>query len=350
MHDHESGTTRGVDPLSIRQGPPPLAASILEAIGNTPLVELHRIVRTLGLEGRILAKLEHLQPGLSKKSRVAREMVQEARDDGSLRPGQAVVELTSGNTGTGLAIACRALDHPFIAVMSKGNTIERARMMAALGAEVVLVDQAEGSPPGEVSGADLDLVEIEARRITLERDAFRADQFRLSSSAAAHERGTAQELWVQSGGSIDVVVDFVGSGGSFGGLMRGLRARRPDIRGYVIEPVGAAVLAGGAATHPNHPIQGGGYSRTELPLIAGVEVSGWLQVTGEEAREHARLLAREEGIFGGFSAGANLAGAIQVLRGAERGATVAMLVCDSGLKYLSTDLVAADPTGRTAAP
>lgn len=318
--------------------PPPLASSILEVVGNTPLVELHGVVAAEGVEGRILAKLEHLQPGLSKKSRVALEMVLDARSAGELLDGQTVVELTSGNTGTGLAIACSALGHPFVAVMSRGNTIERARMMAALGAEIVLVDQAEGSVHGEVSGADLDLVETAAREIVASRQAFRADQFQLPASAAAHERWTAEELWQQTGGRIDAFVDFVGSGGSYGGIMRGLHRHDPTVRGYVIEPAGAAVLGGGRVDQPGHPIQGGGYSRAELPLLDGAAVSGYLEVDGDEARAAARLLARTEGIFGGFSAGANLAGALAALRGPERGNTVVMLVCDSGLKYLSTDL------------
>src|SRR5262249_50527835 len=144
--------------------PPPMARSILDTIGNTPLLELSRCVGPRGLEGRILAKLETTNPGSSKKDRIALEIVREARADGSLRPGQAVVGMTSGNTGTGLAVVCRALGHPVIAVISRGNTVERVRQMAALGAEVVVVDQAPGSVPGKVSGDDLDLVEEATRR------------------------------------------------------------------------------------------------------------------------------------------------------------------------------------------
>src|SRR5262252_8730468 len=128
--------------------------SAVEAIGWTPLVELARLTR--GLDGRIVAKLEYLNPGLSKKDRIARQMIEEAEAGGELRPGQTVVELTSGNTGTGLAIVCAVKGYPFVAVMSKGNSVERARMMRALGAEVVLVDQTADSRPGEVSGRDLD--------------------------------------------------------------------------------------------------------------------------------------------------------------------------------------------------
>ena len=132
-----------------------LLSSAIEAIGCTPLVELSRLAAGTG--GRLLAKLEFLNPGFSKKDRIARQIIEDAESTGDLKPGQAVVELTSGNTGTGLAIVCAVKGYPFVAVMSRGNSPERARMMAALGAEVVLVDQMPGSPPGQVSGEDLAL-------------------------------------------------------------------------------------------------------------------------------------------------------------------------------------------------
>ena len=317
---------------------PSLSPSIIDAIGNTPLVELKRAVRILGLQGRLLAKLEYFSPGFSKKDRVALEMIREARRDGSLRPGQTVVELTSGNTGTGLAIVCRSLGHPLVAVMSRGNTPERARMMRALGAEVMLVDQAPGSPPNQVSGEDLALVEQKTGQVVRERQAFRANQFELAANALAHERFTGPELWEQSGGCVDVFLDFVGSGGCFSGVTRYLRGRNPEIRAYIVEPAGAAVLAGKPVQRSNHQLQGGGYSLPDLTLVDRSLVSGYLQVTDDEAIAAARLLAAEEGIFGGFSSGANLAGAIQLLRKGEQGATIAFLVCDSGLKYLSTPL------------
>ena len=317
---------------------PPLSPSITDTIGNTPLVELKRAVRILGLQGCLLAKLEYFSPGFSKKDRVALEMIREARRDGSLRPGQTVVELTSGNTGTGLAIVCRSLGHPFVAVMSRGNTPERARMMRALGAEVVLVNQAPGSPPNQVSGEDLALVEQKTGRVVRERQAFRANQFELAANALAHERFTGPELWEQSGGCVDVFLDFVGSGGCFSGVTRYLRGRNPEIRAYIVEPAGAAMLAGKPVQRSNHQLQGGGYSLADLTLVDRSLVSGYLQVSDDEAIAAARLLAAEEGIFGGFSSGANLAGAIQLLRKGEQGATIAFLVCDSGLKYLSTPL------------
>src|SRR5512136_2431702 len=154
--------------------------SAIEAIGETPLVELSRLGR--GLEGRILAKLDYLNPGFSKKDRIARQIIEDAEADGRLRHGQTVVELTSGNTGTGLSIVCGIKGYPFVAVMSRGNSTERARMMRALGAEVILVDQSPGSVPGRVTGADLDLVEEETQRIVEACGAFRADQFQLAGN------------------------------------------------------------------------------------------------------------------------------------------------------------------------
>lgn len=325
-------------PPVVDRSPPPLAPSILEAIGNTPLVELRRVVREHQREGRILAKLEYLNPGSSKKDRIALEIILRAKADGSLRDGQTVVELTSGNTGTGLAIVCGVLGHPFVAVMSRGNTPERARQMAALGAEVVLVDQADGSVPGQVSGADLARVAEETARLVTERGAFRADQFQREANVLAHELHTGPELWKQSGGRIDGFVDCVGTCGTFTGVMRYLRSVNPALRGYLVEPAGAAVLAGMPITNARHQIQGAGYSRTDLPFFDPDLVTGYVQVTDDEVITAARVLAKEEGIFAGFSSGAHLAAALRLLEGTERGATLAFLVCDSGLKYLSTEL------------
>ena len=295
--------------------------SAVEAIGGTPLVELSRFAGGSG--GRILAKLEYLNPGFSKKDRIARQIVEDAHADETLAPGQTVVELTSGNTGTGLAIVCAVTGHPFVAVMSRGNSPERARMMRALGAEVVLVDQAPESRVGEVSGRDLELVEEAAQRITLERQAFRADQFRHAGNFRAHYLHTGPEILEQSGGAFDAFCDFAGSGGTFAGCAAAIRARYPDVRCYVVEP-----------DNPQHRIQGGGYSMGDLPMLEYARPDGTIVVSDEEAIEAARLLARSEGIFAGFSTGANLAAALRL----ARGKTVVTIVNDSGLKYLSTDL------------
>jgi cysteine synthase A len=322
--------------------PPQCVASILDVIGNTPMVELQRIAKRSGLEGRLLAKLDYLNPGFSKKDRIAREMMLAACQRGELTPGQTVVELTSGNTGTGLALVCRALGHPFVAVMSRGNTRERARMMQALGAEVVLVDQSAGSPPNQVSGPDLALVEQRTQQLVRQRNAFRADQFQLQANVLAHERHTGPEIWEQAQGKVDVFVDYVGTGGTFTGIARFLKSKKPAIRCYVVEPATAPALSGGPITNPSHKIQGGGYCRADLPLLDRTLVEDYLTVTDDEAIAGARMLAAEEGIFGGFSSGAHLAAALDLLRQRERSATIAFLVCDSGLKYLSTDLYSND--------
>jgi len=213
-------------PDAIRSRDHRLSPSALDLIGNTPLVELSRICADI--DGRILAKCEFLNPGGSKKDRIALQIVRDAEADGRLSPGQPVVELTSGNTGAGLAIVCALTGHPFVAVMSKGNTVERAQMMRGLGAEVVLVNQAPGSPHGQVSGEDLALVEAEAQRIVRDRGAFRADQFELVSNYRAHYLGTGPEILRQAD-RIDAFCDFVGTGGSFAGCAKAFKEYDPSI-------------------------------------------------------------------------------------------------------------------------
>jgi cysteine synthase A len=294
---------------------------VLEAIGATPMVRLDRL--TAGENGSIVAKLEYLNPGGSKKDRIARRIIEDARATGRLRKGQPVVELTSGNTGAGLAITCAITGHPFIAVLSKGASAERARMIAALGAEVVLVDRSPESTPG----ADMALVEAEAERITRQRGAFRPDQFENHSNVDAHYLGTGPEMWSQTGGAIDAFADFVGTGGCLAGVTRALKERDPSVKCFAVHP-----------DRPDHPIQGGGFGRPNLTHLSGVTLDGYVEISGEEARATARSLATREGIFAGYSAGANVAAALRLLRTELPGATIAVVIPDSGLKYLSTDL------------
>lgn len=326
-----------------RQTAPPLVHSVLDLIGQTPMMELHRIANEMHLHGRLLAKCEMNNPGLSKKDRIAHWMIQEARRQGQLAPGQTVIEMTSGNTGTGLALVCAALGHPFIAVMSRGNTPERAAHMVALGAEVVLVDQSPDSLEGQVTGEDLKRVEVEANRLTLERNAYRPSQFSNPANILAHQMTTGPEIWQQSAGQIDVFVDCLGTAGTFTGIARYLKSQNPKIRCYVIEPENAAVLnqSGSSATQTGgHKIQGAGYSRSgaDLPLFDPALADGYLTVSDADAIQAARFLAQFEGLLGGFSTGAHLAAAIELLQTTESGKSIAFLVCDSGLKYLSTDL------------
>ncbi|OPL07588.1 MAG: cysteine synthase [delta proteobacterium ML8_F1] len=317
-----------------------LLDNIYEAIGETPMLRLSRITAHYGVEGEIFAKLEYLNPGFSKKDRPALQMVQEARERGELKPGQPVIELTSGNTGTGLSIVCQAMGHPFIAVMSEGNSMERARMMRALGAEVVVVPQAPNAVKGQVSGEDLQLVEAMTEKLSVRRKAFRADQFKLDSSCRAHYLNTAEEMWIQSEGRIDCFVDIVGSGGTFEGCAEKLKEYNEAIRCYLVEPEAAAVYAKKPlVAEGRHKIQGCGYAR-QLPKVKEALIDGLIQVTDEEATRMARDLARLEGTFVGFSSGANVCAAIKLLRDQEKGKNIVLTLNDSGLKYLSTDLFA----------
>ncbi|MHA1906898.1 MAG: PLP-dependent cysteine synthase family protein [Candidatus Thorarchaeota archaeon] len=316
-----------------------LSDSIIEVIGRTPLVNLSRLVtNTEGATGQIVAKIEYLNPGFSKKDRIALQMIEEAEQSGKLKPGQTVIELTSGNTGTGLAIVCTIKGYPFIAVMSKGNTEERARMMKAYGAEVVLVDQAPGAIAGQVSGDSLALVEKETQKLTKQHDAFRADQFLLDGNWRAHYLNTCHEILEQTNGEIDAFCDFVGSGGSYVGISRGLKEHNSDIKCYIVEPESVAVLSGNEVTNVDHKIQGGGYNVSNLKYLEGVTPDGFIQVSDDEAILMTRRLAKEEGIFAGFSSGANVAAALNLLRNEMRSKTIVVLLSDSGLKYMTTDL------------
>ena len=211
-------------------------------------------------------------------------------------------------------------------------------MMRFLGAEVVLVDQLPESSPGQVSGGDLDLVDEVAKQITNQREAFRADQFNRDGNWRAHYHTTALEIWEATKGNLDGFADFLGSGGTYKGIAKALKEQNSAIRCFVVEPEGAAVAAGQPVTNSHHPIQGGGYNIPDLKFLDSVPVDGFVQVSGDEAQKATRELAKHEGIFGGYSSGANVAAALKLLSGNMSGKTIAVVICDSGLKYLSTKL------------
>jgi cysteine synthase A len=189
-----------------------------------------------------------------------------------------------------------------------------------------------------VSGGDLELVETRARELVKTRQAFRADQFQLEGNFRAHYLHTGQELIRQSNGAIQGYCDFVGTGGTFAGCAAALKDYDKTIQCFVVEPEGAAVLAHRKLTNPNHRIQGGGYARRTLHFLKPAYVDGYIAVSDDEAVEATRRLAQQEGIFAGFSSGANIAAAMQLLRNQLQGQTIATTINDSGLKYLSTDL------------
>ena len=310
--------------------------SVLDAIGNTPLVSLERLVKHWKLEGRILAKLDNLNPTGSKKDRIALGMIREAERKGLLKPGQTVIEETSGNTGNGLALVCSLMGYPFIAVMSKGNSIERVRLCQALGAKVVRVEQSPDSKPGTVSSADMDLVMAETERLTKELGAFYVGQFSNADNALSQET-TGNEMWEQSEGKIDAIADFIGTGGGFTGIATAMRRHSSNVHCYVVEPANAPYYGKWTPNGKGHRIQGGGYAR-EIPFLDRSLITDSVGVTDDEAIETTRLLSSMEGIFCGFSSGAHAAAARKLLEGPEKGKTVAIVICDTGLKYLSTDL------------
>jgi cysteine synthase A len=308
----------------------PLQSSAAGLIGGTPLVELARIA---GGRGRLLAKVEFLQPGGSVKDRAARAAIEAAQGDGRLAPGAAVVEMTSGNMGAGLAVVCAALGHPFHAFMSAGNSIERVRMLEALGAQVTRVPQVDGEP-GRVTGADIAAAEVAARAFATERGAFYVDQFHNPAVARAHEEGTGPELWTQCDGRLDAFVAIVGTGGTFVGTSRHLKRMSPTPRCFAVEPAGTQPLAGRAVTNARHLLQGAGYGLVP-PLWDSSLADGTLAISDDEASAMRRRLGAEEGLYVGYSAAANVAAALQLFdRGiVAQGGSVATVLCDTGLKY-----------------
>jgi len=281
--------------------------------------------------GRIAAKAEYLQPGGSVKDRAARAAIANARARGTLRPDQVVVEMTSGNMGAGLAVVCDALGHPFVAVMSAGNSPQRAAMMRGLGAQVILVPQVDGSA-GCVTGADIAAAAEEAASVARERDAFFVDQFHNADCVAAHETTTGPELRAAHP-RLDGFVACVGSGATLIGTLRDLKRHDPHLVGVAVEPAGAAILACERVVKPAHVLQGTGYGIVP-PLWEPALVDAFESVSDDEAAEARAWLGRR-GLYVGFSSGANVAAARRLLASGRLrdGATVATILCDSGLKY-----------------
>lgn len=312
-----------------------IMSSVLEAIGATPLVAIDRLAA--GLPGRVVVKLEYYSPGASVKDRVALRIIEDAEKAGKLRPGGTVVELTSGNMGIGLAVVCAIKGYRLIAVMSEGNSVERRRVLEAMGARVELVPQGAGSRPGQVSAEDLLLVEARTAEIAEELDAYRPNQFSNPSAVNAHDATTGEEIWTQTDGKLTHFVASVGTGGTYVGSARALKRHNPAIQCFAAEPANAPFIAGGPMVSTSHKIQGTGYALVP-PLWDPALVDGLVTATDEEATEMTRLLATREGIFAGFSTGANVACALRLARDAKPGDLIATVACDTGLKYLSTDL------------
>jgi cysteine synthase A len=306
-----------------------LATSALGLIGGTPLV---RLGRAHAGPGAVYAKAELLNPGGSVKDRAALGVIDTALRTGALSPGQRVVEMTSGNMGAGLALVCAARGHPFTAMMSAGNSPTRARMMAALGAEVVIVPQVDGEP-GRVTGADIRAAGAAARAFAADTGAWFVDQFNNPGVVAAHFDGTGPEI-VRDLPGVTAFVAAVGTGGTFLGVSAYLKSVNPGIMCVAVEPEGAQILAGRTARSLPHLIQGIGYGEVP-PLWDPTLMDLSIGVSDEDAVRWQARLATTEGLFVGFSAAANVCAAGRMLTEGTlpRDSKVVTVLCDTGLKY-----------------
>ncbi|MBF5045776.1 cysteine synthase family protein [Aggregicoccus sp. 17bor-14] len=301
---------------------------ILGAIGNTSLVQLRRVVPSGGAQ--VLVKLEWENPTGSMKDRMAEAVIRQAEEDGRLRPGGTVVEYTGGSTGTSLALVCAARGYRLRIVTSDAFSQEKRDHMVALGAELTLVPSEGGLTTKKLI---LDMIET-ARRLSQEPHTYWTDQLHNTDSIAGYA-ALGEELWRQSGGQVDAFVHSVGTAASLRGVASVLKRHNPRVRIVAVEPAESAVLSGGAAGP--HKIEGVGIGYTP-PLWDPSLVDELLPVSTADAKEMTRRLAREEALFAGTSSGANVVAALRVAEKLGPGARVATLVCDSGLKYLSTDV------------
>jgi cysteine synthase len=303
-------------------------ASILDRIGGTPLVELRALVPASS--ARILVKLESENPTGSMKDRMALAMIAAGERDGRLKPGGRVVEYTGGSTGVSLALVCAARGYPLSIVTSDAFSAEKRAQMAALGAELTIIPSAGGGMDAALTHAMV----AEARRITEETGAFWTDQLRNADQLSAYHR-MAEEILEQTGGRIDAFVQATGTAASVRGTAEGLKRARAGIHIVAVEPAESAVLSGGPSG--THKIEGVGAGFV-VPLWRPEVVDEVLAVSTEEAMAMARRLARAEALFAGTSTGANLVAALRVAERLGPEATVVTVLCDTGMKYLSTPL------------
>ena len=308
-----------------------IAHSTLELIGRTPLVELSRLAREAGAVARVVAKVESFNPAGSVKDRVALAMVEQAEARGEIRPGDTIIEPTSGNTGVGLALVSALKGYRLILTMPETMSIERRRLVAAYGAQVVLTPGAEGMT-GAIDRARELCEEIPGSVIL--------QQFENPDNPQQHYRTTGDEIWRDTDGRVDLFVAGVGSGGTVSGTGRRLKELNPEVEIVAVDPASSPVLSGGAPGP--HRIQGIGAGFVPGNYDAQV-VDRVVPVSDEEAIGMARLLASHEGLLAGISSGAAARVALQLAKREEyRGKTIVVLLPDTGERYLSTLLYAFD--------
>lgn len=301
--------------------------SMDQMIGRTPLLELCRIRQQLGLEARVLAKLEYLNPAGSVKDRAALSMIRDAEQKGLLKEGSVIVEPTSGNTGIGLAAVAAARGYRVVIVMPETMSMERRQLMRAYGAELVLTEGSKG-----MSGA----VEKAQQLVQQIPGAFLAGQFTNPANPQAHFETTGPEIWQDTEGHVDVFVAGVGTGGTITGVGRYLKSQDPAVRIVGVEPAASPLLSKGTAGP--HKIQGIGANFVPQVLDTAI-YDELLAVTDQDAFAAGRLMARTEGVLVGISSGAALWAAVELAKRPEnRGKTIVTLLPDTGDRYLSTGM------------
>ena len=305
-----------------------IAQNINALIGNTPLVQLNQL--TQGLPARVAVKLEFFNPAGSVKDRIAIAMVEDAEKTGKIKAGSTIVEATSGNTGIGLAMVCAAKGYKLVIIMPESMSKERRMLLRAYGAELILTPAAEG-----MSGAIAKAEELVKNNPDTH---FMPRQFDNPANPEIHRQTTAEEIWRDTDGKVDIFLAGVGTGGTLTGVGEVLKARNPNVQIYAVEPANSPVLSGGEKGA--HVIQGLGAGF--VPNILNTEVYGnVITVTNEDALATARALAEQEGILAGISSGAAAWAALELAKKPENaGKLIVTVLPDFGERYLSTALYA----------
>ena len=298
-------------------------SDVTKTVGGTPLIRLNRLTR--GLDATVLVKLESSNPLGSVKDRIGVAMVEAGEKNGKLKPGGIIVEPTSGNTGIALAFVAAARGYKLILTMPETMSVERRQLLKILGAELVLTEGAKG-----MRGA----VEKAEELVKSTPGAYMPQQFNNPANPEIHRRTTAEEIWKDTDGTVDIFVAGVGTGGTLTGVGEVLKERKPSVRIVAVEPKDSPVLSGGKPGL--HKIQGIGAGF--VPGVLDTKVyNEILQVRHEDAGETSRQLARQEGILAGISAGANVWAALEIAKRKEsKGKTIVTVICDTGERYLST--------------
>ena len=300
-----------------------IADNITQLIGNTPLVRLDKLTQGLGAE--VLAKLESFNPCSSVKDRIGLSMIEAAEQAGRIKQDTVLLEPTSGNTGIALAFVCAARGYSLTLTMPETMSIERRKLLKALGAELILTPGPEGMP-GAIRRAE-ELATSDSRYVI-------PQQFSNPANPEIHRKTTAEEIWKATEGKVDILVAGVGTGGTITGVAEVIKARKKSFQAIAVEPVGSPVLSGGKPGP--HKIQGIGAGFVPEVLRTDL-IDEIIQVEHEDAGVAARRLAREEGILAGISAGAALHAALQVAaRPENKGKMIVFILCDTGERYLST--------------